>query len=81
MGSAPSVLTFCKWQRKALANVEKWGLQDRETLLLCLMEELGELTQAVLQAKHECGDELRVIEELDDLGAVLLQLDMLDVMS
>lgn len=58
---------------KADENIEKWGLQDEETLLLAIQEELGELTQAHLEARAEGGDPDRVDEELDDLGALLLQ--------
>ncbi|WP_440769910.1 hypothetical protein [Natronorubrum sp. DTA28] len=70
---ASSVLFDC-WMDKASANIEKWGLQDEETLLLAIQEELGELTQAHLEARDEGGDPGRVDEELDDLGALLLQL-------
>ena len=63
-----------RWHGIAEANIEKWGLQDEETLLLAMQEELGELAQAHLEAKHEDGHELRIDEELDDLGALLIQL-------
>jgi NTP pyrophosphatase (non-canonical NTP hydrolase) len=63
-----------RWHGIAEANIEKWGLQDEETLLLAMQEELGELTQAHLEAKHEDGHELRIDEELNDLGALLIQL-------
>jgi len=67
---------FAQWLGKADRNVEEWGLQDEETLLLAMQEELGELTQAHLEARAEDGDPDRVDEELDDLGALLLQLHM-----
>jgi NTP pyrophosphatase (non-canonical NTP hydrolase) len=67
---------FASWLHKADQNVEKWGLQGEETLLLAMQEELGELTQAHLEARKEDGDPERVDEELDDLGALLLQLHM-----
>jgi NTP pyrophosphatase (non-canonical NTP hydrolase) len=75
---APSVDigVFASWLHKADQNVEKWGLQDEETLLLAMQEELGELTQAHLEARAEDGDPDRVDEEMDDLGALLLQLHM-----
>ncbi|WP_233511912.1 hypothetical protein [Haloferax sp. Atlit-12N] len=70
---ASSVL-FDRWLCKAAENIEEWGVQDEATLLLAIQEELGELTQAHLEAKHEDGRDSRVDEELDDLGALLLQL-------
>ncbi|WP_199522566.1 hypothetical protein [Haloferax sp. Atlit-48N] len=70
---ASSVL-FDRWLCKAAENIDKWGVQNEATLLLAIQEELGELTQAHLEAKHEDGRDSRVDEELDDLGALLLQL-------
>jgi len=64
---------FDSWLAKAEENIEEWGLQDEETLLLAIQEELGELTQAHLEARSEGGDPARVAEELDDLGALLIQ--------
>lgn len=65
-----------RWQQKADANLDEWGLQDRETLLLAIQEEVGELSQAHLEAEYEDGDSDRLAAELDDLGALLLQLDL-----
>ena len=65
-----------EWYDKAVENVVEWGLQSEETLLLAMMEEMGELTQAFLEAEHEGGDQERVEEELDDLGALLFQFYM-----
>ena len=65
---------FDRWMGQASENIDRWGLQDEETLLLAIQEELGELTRAHLEAKHEDGDPHRVDEEIDDLGALLLQL-------
>lgn len=62
------------WIGKAENNVEKWGLQDIETLLLAMQEEMGELAQAYLEASAEEGDEKRILEELDDLAALCFQL-------
>jgi DNA-directed RNA polymerase subunit RPC12/RpoP len=70
---ASSVL-FDRWMGKASENIEKLGLQSEETLLLAIQEELGELTQAHLEACDEGGDPTRVDAELDDLGALLIQL-------
>ncbi len=68
-----SSVVFDRWIGKAGENIDRWGLQDEETLLLAIQEELGELTQAVLEARAEGGDPERIDEELDDLGALLLQ--------
>jgi NTP pyrophosphatase (non-canonical NTP hydrolase) len=65
---------FDRWLNKASENIEEWGVQDERTLLLAIQEELGELTQAHLEANAEAGDDARICEELDDLGALLLQL-------
>jgi len=70
---ASSVL-FDRWMGKASENIDEWGVQSEETLLLAIQEELGELTQAHLEARAEGADPARVDEELDDLGALLLQL-------
>lgn len=70
---APDV-PFDDWRRKAVENVDKWGVQDTATLLLAATEELGELTQAYLEHRSEGGDRARIVEELSDLGALLIQL-------
>jgi NTP pyrophosphatase (non-canonical NTP hydrolase) len=72
-GIEPSSAVFDRWMGKADENIEEWGLQDERTLLLAMQEELGELTQAVLEASAEGGEAARIDEELDDLGALLLQ--------
>lgn len=69
-----SSMVFDIWIGKASENIGEWGLQDEETILLAMQEELGELTQAYLEASYEGGDPSRVDKELDDLGALLLQL-------
>ena len=63
-----------KWEAKAKKNIEKWGAQDMETLLLATMEELGELTQAWLQFKHQDTKFNRVVSELDDVMALGYQM-------
>ena len=63
-----------EWREKADANIEDWGLQDVETLLLAMQEEQGELAQAYLEARAEGGDPARVPAELADLGALCIQL-------
>lgn len=62
------------WPDQAEENVMKWGQQDLDTLLLAAQEELGELTQAHLEARAEGGDPARIKDELDDLGALLFQI-------
>lgn len=63
-----------EWGEKAEANVEEWGFQDIEVLLLAAQEELGELSQAYLETVHEGGDPERVEDELDDLAALCFQM-------
>lgn len=63
-----------EWWEAASRNVDRWGLQDVETLLLAMQEEQGELAQAYLEATHEDGDPGRIGEELEDLGALCFQL-------
>jgi NTP pyrophosphatase (non-canonical NTP hydrolase) len=62
------------WVEKAEENVEEWGLQEIETLLLAMQEEQGELSQAYLESEHEDGDAARIASELDDLAALCIQL-------
>lgn len=59
---------------QARKNVDKWGMQDLNTLGLAAAEELGEVCQAILQAKHEGGDPERIRDEAVDLGALCLQI-------
>lgn len=59
---------------KAANNIEKWGVQDLETIGLAIAEETGELCQAILQAKSEGGDPARIMEEARDLAALCLQI-------
>ena len=62
------------WIEKAEENVDEWGVQDIETMLLAMQEEQGELAQAHLEAEHEDGDAERIVAELDDLAALCIQL-------
>ena len=64
-------------ERKAQANVAKWGHQDYQTLALAVAEEAGELAQAVLQHRHEGQPEIRIAEEALDLGALCIQVMLL----
>lgn len=63
-----------RWRTKAYGNVTSWGVQETDTLLLAAMEELGELTQAYLEHRAENGSRRRITDELDDLGALLIQI-------
>lgn len=73
-----------RWKSKAVENVDKWGLQDKETVAMAMMEELGELTQAILQYNeldHDVPDAdehrfkyQRMLDELDDLAALMYQM-------
>jgi NTP pyrophosphatase (non-canonical NTP hydrolase) len=58
---------------RAKTNIKKWGLQNFETLGLCVCEEAGELAQAILQHRHQNGDRERIRQEAIDLGALCLQ--------
>ena len=62
------------WADQAATNVEQWGEQSFETLLLATQEELGELAQAHLEARDESADRDRIADELDDLAALMFQL-------
>ena len=62
------------FERKANTNIKRWGLQDYETLALCIAEEAGEIAQAVLQFKQEGGEESRIFQESIDLGALCEQM-------
>lgn len=58
---------------QAAINIDKWGLQDRRMLLLVMLEELGELTQAMLETSEDrkkSGID-RQYRELYDLMAVM----------
>jgi len=59
--------------QKANKNLEKWGVQDFETLGLAVCEEAGELAQAILQNKHEGGERGRITHEALDLAALCVQ--------
>lgn len=73
-----------RWSEKAMENIVKWGEQNKETLALAMMEELGELTQAILQyneLEHDIPDAdeyrfkyQRMVDELDDLAALMYQM-------
>lgn len=62
------------WHAKANQNIDTWGDQSVDALLLATQEELGELTQAYLEHRSEDGDYQSMYGELDDLGALLIQL-------
>jgi NTP pyrophosphatase (non-canonical NTP hydrolase) len=62
------------WYSKADENVHEWGMQLPAELLLAMQEEMGELTQAWLEAAYEGEDVDRVAEECNDLAALCVQL-------
>lgn len=62
------------WYNRADENLDKWGMQHPAELLLAMQEEMGELTQAWLEAAYEDGDRERVAEECNDLAALCVQL-------
>lgn len=66
--------TYDEWCERAGENIDAWGIQTHEVILLSMQEELGELTQAYLEWMHEDGDEDRIREELDDLAALCIQM-------
>lgn len=79
------VISMKEWKDKANKNVEKWGVQTLEVMTLAMMEELGELTQAILQYRYLDpfedtpieDSELKynhIIAELDDLAALMYQM-------
>ena len=59
--------------RRVAKNLDKWGVQDFETLGLAVAEEAGELAQAILQARYENGERGRIGEEAIDLAALCVQ--------
>lgn len=60
-------------QDRALENVEEWGTQHPEELLSAIVEEVGEIEQAYLEATHEGRDPIAVLDEIDDLEPLLYQ--------
>lgn len=66
--------SFAHWRASALANVDDWGVQSPEVVLLAMMEELGEVVQARLEHRHEDGEFAAIQRELDDLAPLCWQL-------
>ena len=60
-------------KEKAVANMERYGMQEYQTLGLAVCEEAGELAQAILQHQYDYRDKSRIFEEAIDLGALCLQ--------
>lgn len=69
-----AAMELAHWTEKAAENVDEWGLQEIDTLLLAMQEEQGELTQAYLESEYEDGDAAQIAAELDDLAALCIQL-------
>ena len=65
---------WMKWIAcRASENLDKWGVQDFETLGLAVCEEAGELAQAILKNKHEGGECSRITHEALDLASLCVQ--------
>lgn len=74
-----------KWKDQAKKNIDKFGHQPKEILILAMVEELGELSQALLEYKHAVPfvrlSKLekkvqfnKIYDELDDLSALMYQM-------
>jgi len=60
---------------QAQANMNKWGLQNLETLGLALAEETGEVAQAILAVKAQGGSDYQhVIDEARHVAALCVQI-------
>jgi len=66
---------FSHWRAAAVENVDEWGVQTPETVLLAMMEELGELVQTRLEYTSGDGEYARIQQELDDLAPLCWQLE------
>ena len=62
------------WRDQAELNVEEWELQEIDTVLLAIMEELGETAQAYLECEYEGKSEIALYGEIDDLAPLMWQL-------
>lgn len=60
-----------EWREQHNKNIEKWNIQDPRTLLLAIQEELGELTQSVLEYEVEGGRYREIEDEAVDLAALM----------
>lgn len=74
MTKQPGEAVGREWARQARLNEGEWGIQHPEELLSAIVEEVGEIEQAYLEATHEDGDPGRVDAEVGDLGPLLFQL-------
>ena len=67
------------WRGQATQNVKTWGIQGIDTILLCMTEELGEVTKEALEMRLAI-DKLaycdRILRELQDLMALGIQLQV-----
>jgi NTP pyrophosphatase (non-canonical NTP hydrolase) len=59
---------------RAQKNYAKWGDEKRYVLLAVLMEEIGEVSRAIIDWDYAGGDGGAVESEIIDAGAVLFQL-------
>ena len=74
MSMSSSLDDWERWVSKACANAAKWGDQNINDLILAIVEEVGELSQAFLQHRYEDQPKERIWEELDDLAPLIIQL-------
>ena len=63
-----------RWEAAAIETEREYGIRHPEELLSTLAEALGEFEQAYLEATHENAEPDRVVDEVNDLGPLLLQL-------
>ena len=67
--------TLSHWRAAAVDNIDEWGMQSPETVMLAMMEELGEVVQARLEYTAGDGEYARIQRELDDLAPLCWQLE------
>lgn len=60
---------------RVLANMDQWGLQDAATLILCMVEELGEVSREQIAIKLKAATEPATAVE----GAARLAIEALDL--
>ncbi len=64
---------------RALANMDQWGLQDSETLILHMAEELGEVSREHIEIKLKIATEPATAVETAVEGAARLAVEALDL--
>ena len=67
-------LGYPMWMaRRASQGLKKHGVRDFEELLLHIVEEAGELAQAVRRFRNEGGEPFHITDETIDLGSLCIQ--------